>query len=45
MKVLAAFQAYANTSAPFQGVPAGFPTQLRTDGVLDYATAMILANS
>ena len=45
MKVLAAFQTYANTQAPFTGAPAGFPAQLRTDGVLDYATAIVLANA
>ena len=45
MKVLAAFQTYANSQAPFTGAPAGFPAQLRTDGVLDYATAIVIANS
>jgi len=46
---LSIFQKYVNADAAahggFQNAPAGFPAQLRTDGVLDYATAIVLANS
>jgi hypothetical protein len=48
---LATFQKDANAEAAagtppgYQDTPAGFPAQLRTDGVLDYATAIILANA
>jgi hypothetical protein len=51
MAALAIFQKWANaqvaTNTPpgFRDAPAGFPSALRTDGVLDYATAIVLANS
>lgn len=43
---LAPFQVWANAnSASWTAVPIGYPAQLRTDGVLDYATAIALVNS
>jgi hypothetical protein len=49
VRVVAAFQSYANTILPAAlaagKLPAGFPAQLRTDGVLDYATAILIANA
>jgi hypothetical protein len=44
MAALAKLQVYANAN-PWQSAPAGFPAILRTDGVLDYATALIIANA
>jgi hypothetical protein len=43
---LSAFQKTSNVSLPWgTGLPPGMPARLRTDGVLDYATAIILINS
>lgn len=42
---LAHFQTYANANADFSKAPADYPKQLRTDGVLDYATAQMLTNA
>jgi hypothetical protein len=50
-RVLSAFQKYINTRLATMtpqdraSLPAGFPAQLRTDGVLDYATAITLTSS
>ena len=48
MSVLSTIQRDINTSlstmAPGK-LPAGFPAQLRTDGVLDYGTAVAIANA
>jgi len=45
-RALAAFQAFINAKPIPAGVlPAGFPDHVRTDGVLDYATALIIANA
>jgi hypothetical protein len=49
--VLSAFQKYINTLLATMtpqkraSLPAGFPAQLRTDGVLDYATAIALTSA
>jgi hypothetical protein len=46
--VLSTFQKFTNPLLPGASVagvtPPGFPAQLRTDGVLDYATAMAMMN-
>lgn len=46
MKVLSAYQYYVNQNLPAAvaagRLPAGYPSQLRTDGVLDYATGMAI---
>ncbi len=47
MTVLSVIQRDVNTSlltVPAGKLPAGFPAQLRTDGVLDYATAVALTD-
>jgi hypothetical protein len=45
MADLAQFQVWMNAQQPWSYVfPAGFPAALRTDGVLDYATAMAIVN-
>jgi hypothetical protein len=48
MAVVSAFQRFANANLPIARaagkLPAGFPAQLRTDGVLDYATAIVMQN-
>jgi hypothetical protein len=44
--VLSTFQKDANAVAGgFQNVPGGFPAKLRTDGVLDYATSIVIQNT
>ena len=51
MAVLSLFQKDVNAEAAkatpsgFTNVPGGFPAQLRTDGVLDYATAIVIQNA
>lgn len=45
VRFLSAFQKYSNTQAPFTAAPPGYPAQLRTDGVLDYATAVMIMNA
>jgi hypothetical protein len=45
MTIIADFQTYVNSGGPLNtGIP-GFPLSLRTDGVLDYATAIVLMNA
>jgi len=43
--VLSYLQTAANANRPWTNPPAGFPAALRTDGVLDYATAVVLNNA
>ena len=48
MAALSILQAFINAQRPWwknTTAPAGFPAALRTDGVLDYATAIMLENS
>jgi len=51
LALMAQFQAYVNQDTPLKptwpgpNFLPGFPTALRTDGVLDYATALFLTNS
>jgi hypothetical protein len=49
MAVLANFQRYVDASLPQIAaagkLPAGYPSTLRTDGVLDYATAIAITAS
>lgn len=49
VSTLAQLQAYINSTGELSkagnGLPAGFPTSLRTDGVLDLATAILLAGA
>lgn len=42
--LLSLFQQYVDSGGPLKAVLPGFPTSLRTDGVLDYATALVLMN-
>ena len=47
-RVVSAYQTFMNTQLPSVvasgKAPAGFPSQLRTDGLLDYATAVAINN-
>jgi hypothetical protein len=45
MATLAKLQTLANANRPWTNPPAGFPAALRTDGVLDYATAVVINNA
>lgn len=47
MQAVQSFQRFANTAFPASQwvAPPGFPQQLRTDGVLDYATYLAMVNA
>jgi hypothetical protein len=45
MTIIADFQKYVDSSGPLNTGMPGFPSSLRTDGVLDYATALALMNA